>query len=423
MFCKNCGRQLPDNAAFCPGCGAKRSDGEAYADERSSADIRNLPNYAKEIDRSDHTVDSDRKKFSLSNSDRKKFSLSDPDRKKFSLSDSGRDKFSLSDKSRKGDDGGIVRLTSSREQPAPSKEPAAPQMEPAPSKVPVAPLKGPDVQAKAPAAQPKEPAGFVNPLKGSGGTVFRSGDTSDTTDTSSAKNATATTPAKDATADGPATFVRPEQTAPRESEAIPEENDDGQSGFVNPLKETGRDIHLGSDGDRNQPAEDVGEINSPHLKFAVWMVILSCTCCNPVTLILGIIALVFAFQVATISRRGNLGIALQKAAVARILCWITFGLLAAWISLLVAMLCLPMPEDRTEKKEVIFEENQTEQEDGENVENQTDQVEVENIENPAEQEDDQDVDHPAEQAGGDNIESTEPDIHHSPLNLLLDILD
>ena len=415
MFCKNCGRQLPDNAAFCPGCGAKRPDGEAYADGRSSADIRNLPNYAKEIDRSDHAVDSDRKKFSLSNSDRKKFSLSDPDRKKFSLSDSGRDKFSLSDKSRKDDGGGIVRLTSSREKAAPPMEPAAPPMEPTPSKVPAAQLKGPDLQAKAPSAPPKEPAGFVNPLKGSGGTIFRSGDTSDTTNTSSAK---------DATADDPATFVRPEpeQTAPRESEAKPEENDDGQGGFVNPLKETGRDIHWGSDGDRNQPAEDVGEIESPHLKFAVWMVILSFTCCNPVTLVLGIIALVFAFQVATRSRNGNLGIALQKAAVARVLCWITFGLLAAWISLLVAMLCLPMPEDHTQKD--VIKENQTEQrEGGSTQEVQTEHVEGENGDNPAEQTDGESVENPAEQAGGDNIESVKPDVHHSPLNLLLDILD
>jgi len=412
MFCKNCGRQLPDNAAFCPGCGEKRPDGEAYADGRSSTDIRNLPNYAKEIDRSGHAVDSDRKKFSLS----------DPDRKKFSLSDSGREKFSLSDKSRKDDGGGIVRLTSSREKAAPPKEsPAPPKESVVPTKEPVATPKEPAAQpknpvfpTKEPAAQPKEQTGFVNPLKDSGGTVFRFGDTSGVHASEPTENASAASPAtsaqEDASAASPATFVQQEYTAPREPDEVIE-GKDGASGFVNPLKKAGLDIHLGSDGDRNQPADDSGEINSPHLKFAVWMVILSCTCCNPVTLILGIIAIVFAFQVAASSRSGNLGIALQKAAVARVLCWITFGLLAVWISLLVAMLCLPMPEDHTQKD--VTKENQTEQ------------VEDENAEKPAEQAEDESSmqESQTEEAEGENVESAKPDIHHSPLNLLLDILD
>ena len=398
MFCKNCGRQIPDNAASCPACGTKRPDGGTSADERSGADIRNLPNYAKEIDRSGQAVDSDRKKFSLSDPDRKKFSLSDSGRDKFSLSGSGRDKFSLSDKSRKGDDGGIVRLTTSREPAAQKKEPAAPPKEPAAQKKePAAPPKAPTVPQKESAAPPKESSGFVNPLKDAGGTVFRSGGAPDTTATGSQKYATNTS-ANDMTAGHPASSVHPEQTAPREPEAVLEEND-GAGGFVNPLKEAGLNIQLGSDGDRNQPAEDVGEINSPHLKFAVWMVILSCTCCNPITLILGIIAVVFALQVATCSRSGNLAIALQKAVVTRVLCWITFGLLAAWISLLVALFCLPMPEDRTEKK--VIEENQTEQ------------VEEEK------------AGHSTEQTDGQNVESAKQtsDGHGHTLGLLLDILD
>ena len=403
MFCKNCGRQIPDNAASCPACGTKRPDGGTSADERSGADIRNLPNYAKEIDRSGQAVDSDRKKFSLSDPDRKIFSLSDSGRDKFSLSGSGRDKFSLSDKSRKGDDGGIVRLTTSREPAAQKKEPAAPPKEPA------APTKYSSAQEKGPAAPSRESSGFVNPLKDAGGTVFRSGGAPDTTATGSQKYATNTS-ANDMTAGHPASSVHPEQTAPREPDAVLEEND-GAGGFVNPLKEAGLNIQLGSDGDRNQPAEDVGEINSPHLKFAVWMVILSCLCCNPITLTLGIIAIVFAFQVATCSRNGNLGIALQKAAVARVLCWIAFGLLAAWISLLVAMLCLPMPEDRTEKK--VIEENQTEQVEDEKAEKPADRTDGENVENPTGQADAPNVE-PAKQTS---------DGHGHTLGILLDILD
>lgn len=421
MFCKNCGRQIPDNAAFCPGCGTKRSDGDTSADERSSADIRNLPNYAREIDRSGHAVDSDRKKFSLSDPDRKKFSLSDSGRDKFSLSDSGRDKFSLSDKSRKGDDGGIVRLTTGREPAAPKKEPAAPPKEPA------APPKLSSAQEKGPAAPPKESAGFVNPLKDAGGTVFRSGSAPNSTAIDQAKDKT-TTSANDTTAGHPASFVRPERTAPREPDAVLEE-DKAPGGFVNPLKDAGLDIRLGRDGDRNQPAEDLGEINPPYLKFATVMVVLSCTCCNPVTLILGIIAVVFALQTASSFRFGQYGIAAQKAMVARVLCWIAFGLLAVWILLWVAMLCLPMPEDHTGKSQTEQTESETEKKTG--------QVDDQSVDYPTEQVEDENVDHPMEQTDGEsstqevqteqteagNIKSAEPDHHHSNLGLLLDILD
>ena len=419
MFCKNCGRQIPDNAAFCPGCGEKRSDGDTFADERSGVNIRNLPSYAKEIDRSGHAIDSDRKKFSLSDPERRKFSLSDSGRDKFSLSDSGRDKFSLSDKSRKGDDGGIVRLTSSREPAVQKKEPATPQKEPeTPHGEPAVQKREPAAPQKEPVAPQRPPAGFVNPLKDSRETVFRSGGAPDTTGAGPAKDKTATS-AQDTTAGDPESAVQPEQTPPRVPETGFEEND-VPAGFVNPLKDAGLDIHLGSDGDRNQPAEDVGEINSPHLKFAVWMVILSCTCCNPITLILGIIAIVFALQVGTCSRSGNLGIAFQKAAVARVLCWITFGLLAVWISLLVAMLCLPMPEDHTEKK--VIENNQTEQVEDENAERPAEQADDKNVEIPTEQ-NGGDVDHSAEQAAEVKIESVKPERHDVGRRILREILD
>lgn len=61
MFCKNCGRQIPDDAAFCPACGTKRSGGDTFGDERSGRDIKNLPSYAKEneLNRSSDAIDSD----------------------------------------------------------------------------------------------------------------------------------------------------------------------------------------------------------------------------------------------------------------------------------------------------------------------------------------------------------------------------
>ena len=294
MFCKNCGRQIPDNAPFCPACGTKRSDSGTSADERSGVDIRNLPSYAKEIDRSGQIIDSDRKKFSLSDPDRRKFSLSDSGRDKFSLSDSGRDKFSLSDKSRKGDDGGIVRLTSSREPAEQKKEPAAPR---------------------------KEPVGFVNPMKDSGGTVFRSGSAPDTTAAGRAKDKTAT-PADDTTV-ATASSVQSEQTAPREPDAVIEGNDNA-GGFVNPLKEAGRDIHWGSDGDRNQKTPDIGEIDS-HMGFAIIVTALSC--CNCLSLATGIAAIVFASQVSKYVRDGNFEQAKKSADTAYTLCWVSLGFL------------------------------------------------------------------------------------------------
>ena len=267
MFCKNCGRQLPDNAAFCPGCGTKRSGGDhSYEDGRSSADIKNLPSYAKENDHSGHAVDSDRKKFSLT----------DSGQKKFSLSDSGRDKFSLSDKSRKDDGDGIVRISASRE----------------------------------PAAPPKEPTGFVNPLKDSGGTVFRS-DTSGTEAPGSAQSAQ------------PEQTVQPEQSVPREPDAVLD-GSEGPTGFVNPLKEAGRDIHWGSDGDRNQQAEDVGEIDS-HMGFAIFITVLGL--CNCLNLVLGITAIVFASQVQKYIEEGNFEQARKSSNTAKVLCWISLGLM------------------------------------------------------------------------------------------------
>lgn len=324
MFCKNCGRQLPDNADFCPGCGTKRSGGgEAYGEGRSDSDIKNLPDYSKgnERNRSGFAVDSDRKKFSLSvDSDRKKFSLSeDPDRKKFSLS--GQNKFSLSDKSRKDDGGGIVRIST----------------------------------GKKPDAQPKEPTGFVNPLKNSGGTVFRSNPPREEADR---KTSAGTSYAKTGSPAGPENVFRPaspDTTAAPPSPSTPPYNspepdrtgsgfgrpaqdatsgnppegpgggEAGPTGFVNPMKGSDQNIQWGSDGDRNvSEAGNIGKIDS-HMGFAIAMTTLCvCDCC--ISLPVDIIAIVFASRVAVHAQNGNYEQAKKCSDTALILCWVSLAL-------------------------------------------------------------------------------------------------
>ena len=291
MFCKNCGRQLSDDESFCPGCGTKRA-ADTFGDGRSSADMKNLPNYAKESDlhHSGHAIDSDRKKFSLSgDSDQKKFSLSGSGQQKFSLS--GQKKFSLSDKGKDSGDG-IVRISANRE----------------------------------PAAPPKAPTEFVNPLKDSGKTVFRDGPAPDT----------GKSEPKQSAAPGPEVHVPPEQHAGNAAQsamndfqnssaggnagANPEEQ---QTGFVNPLKDSGREIHWGSDGDRNETknAEVVGdpsEIDS-HLGFAIFTLI---CCCQPTS----ILAIIFAIMVSQEVKKGNYEQAQKYSNLVNIFCWISIGL-------------------------------------------------------------------------------------------------
>ena len=116
MFCKYCGRQLPDGETVCPGCGTKRSGGSTYG-----GSTKDLPDYTKEGDHPspEHADDTARKKSGLSGFWRSKFGRAgSPDR------DAGDD---------------IVRLRTERK----------------------------------PAAPAEEPTGFVNPLKDSGKTVFQ----------------------------------------------------------------------------------------------------------------------------------------------------------------------------------------------------------------------------------------------------------
>ncbi len=279
MFCKNCGRQIPDNAASCPACGTKRSGGDTFGDAKSGRDIKNLPNYAKENDlnRSDDAIDTNRQKFSLSDNG-KKFSLSGSDQQKFSLS--GQKKFSLSDKDRDSGDG-IVRISANSE----------------------------------PAVPPKNPTGFVNPLKDSGKTVFHD---------EPAGNAPSNTPGSSVSAQ-PASVVLDKGNSTSEGDpgGQPGGGTGEQTGFVNPLKDSGQQIHWGSDGDRSElkHAEVVGdpsEIDS-HMGFAIFTLI---CCCQPTS----ILAIIFAIMVNQEVNKGNYEQAQKYSNLVNIFCWISIGL-------------------------------------------------------------------------------------------------
>ena len=279
MFCKNCGRQMPDDATFCPSCGTKRSSGSnTFGEERSDSDMKNLPNYAKENDlrKTDAVFDSSRKKFSLTGDDRKTFSLSDG---------AGRKPFSLSkqpDEPKRDD--GFVRSNTVQANPAPQSVAPPPAMKPAPTMAkpapaaipskPAEPVKPAEPAPEQTVLEPDEPTGFVNPLKGQ-----------------------------------------------KESSAF--SNDAEPTGFVNPLKGQKQEIHWGSDGDRNaqnggKPPIDPGAVNS-HMGFAIF-----CTlcCCLPT----GIAAIVFASQVSKHLKDGNYEQAQKSADNAQLLCWISVGL-------------------------------------------------------------------------------------------------
>ena len=279
MFCKNCGRQIPDDATFCPSCGTKKSSGSnTFGEERSGSDMKNLPNYAKENDlrKTGAVIDSDRKKFSLTGDDRKTFSLSDGGTKKpFSLSKQPDEP--------KHDDG-FVRANPATQTvaPPPPMKPAPTMAKPEPATIPSKP------------AEPEKPAAGVTRLS---------------TDVSAFSN--------DAEPTG---FVNPLKDR-KETSAF--SNDAEPTGFVNPLKGQSQEIHWGSDGDRNaqnggKPPIDPGAINS-HMGFAIF-----CTlcCCLPT----GIAAIVFASQVSKHLKDGNYEQAQKSADNAQLLCWISVGM-------------------------------------------------------------------------------------------------
>jgi len=290
MFCKNCGRQIPDDAAFCPACGTKRSGGDTFGEEKSGRDIKNLPSYAKENDlnRSGDAIDTNRQKFSLSGNG-KKFSLSGSDQQKFSLS--GQKKFSLSDKGKDSGDG-IVRISANRE----------------------------------PAAPPKTPTGFVNPLKDSGKTVFHD---EPATNTADVKPEQPVTPKPEA-------HTAPEQPTGNAAQSAVNDfyngsaggnadasSEEQRTGFVNPLKGSDQNIQWGSDGDRNETkksefAGDPGEIES-HLGFAVFTLL---CCCQPTS----ILAILFAVLVSQEVKKGNYELAQKYSNLTKLFCWISIGL-------------------------------------------------------------------------------------------------
>ena len=292
MFCKNCGRQIPDDAASCPACGSKRLGGGSGGED-SGRNIKSLPDYAKEkdLDRSGNAIDTNRQKFSLSDSGQKKFSLSDAGQKKFSLSDSGQKKFSLSGKDKNsGDDIVRVRVNDGSDTPR------------------------------------KEPTGFVNPLKDSGKTVFHDAHANANPAAATERPAPAAPDVNDSEIRRPTPQTeRPVQAAPVVNDA--EDTADGETGektgFVNPLKDSGQEIRWGSDGDRSElkNAEVVGdaaEINS-HMGFAIFTLL---CCCQPTS----ILAILFAVLVSQEVKKGNYEQAQKYSNLAKLFCWISIGL-------------------------------------------------------------------------------------------------
>jgi len=285
MFCKNCGRQLSDDAAFCPGCGTKRSSGsDSYGQGRSNSDMKNLPSYTKENDlhKSGTAIDSDRKKFSLTGDGHKSFSLADG---------GGRKPFTLSkqpDAAAERDDG-FVRSRQTPAQTPVSQVPPPPPMptvKPAPAMAKPAPIPAAPKPATVPQAnngpEPEQPA--PQSLR-----VTVLDDNAGKTQADSGS--------------------RPDEGEP--------------TGFVNPLKKNGQEIHWGSDGDRNAQNSRPDDINpadiNAHMGFAIF-----CTlcCCLPT----GIAAIVFASQVSKHIKDGNYEQAKKSADTAQILCWVSIGL-------------------------------------------------------------------------------------------------
>ena len=283
MFCKNCGRQLSDDAAFCPGCGTKRSSGsDSYGQGRSSSDMKNLPSYTKENDihKSDAVIDSDRKKFSLTGDGHKSFSLSDGGRKPFTLS-------KQPDTAERDD--GFVRTKQNTTTPVSQVPPPPPMptVKPAPAMAKPEPIPAAPKPATAFPARP-EPA--------------------------PESEQSAAQPLRVTVLDDNAGKTQADSGSPL--------NEGEATGFVNPLKKNGQEIHWGSDGDRNEqnskPDINPGDINA-HMGFAIF-----CTlcCCLPT----GIAAIVFASQVSKHIQDGNYEQAKKSADTAQMLCWISIGL-------------------------------------------------------------------------------------------------
>ena len=57
VFCSKCGKKVPDNAAFCPYCGAKTSIGSGVGVSYSSEDLREaLAKMGEELEKTFETV-------------------------------------------------------------------------------------------------------------------------------------------------------------------------------------------------------------------------------------------------------------------------------------------------------------------------------------------------------------------------------
>lgn len=119
-----------------------------------------------------------------------------------------------------------------------------------------------------------------------------------------------------------------------------------------------------------------------YLGFAVVMAVLGCLCCTPLTLVSGIVAVLFASQASGYAANGNCTMAVRKARTARIFCWIAFSFLAVYLFAFAALI-----RYSDEISEFLTEKITQERTEGE------------------------------------NNESAEPDHHHIDYSLLWDIID
>ena len=159
----------------------------------------------------------------------------------------------------------------------------------------------------------------MNPLKDSGKTVFHDDAAARATDAVREQPAAAA-PEEDAARKQPA--PQPAVEVHVQDAGTADEGTGEETGFVNPLKESGQEIRWGSDGDRNETKKaeviDPAEIDS-HMGLAIFSTL---CCCLPV----GIVAIVFASQVSKHIQEGDYEAAKKSADLAKLFCFISIGL-------------------------------------------------------------------------------------------------
>ena len=131
------------------------------------------------------------------------------------------------------------------------------------------------------------------------------------------------------------------------------------------------------------PKKQKGSREIPsYMGFAVVMAVLGCLCCTPLTLVPGVVAVVFSSQASGYAANGNGTMAVKKALMARMFCWIAFGFLAVYLFAFAALI-----RYSDEISDFLMEKIHQETTEGENA------------------------------------ESTETDHHHIDYSLLWDLID